>query len=392
MRFHAALSDHESTPHAADALIASAQSAALPHHDLAFVFFTAHHAGEADTLLARLHSALDPAALIGCSAEGVIGPDREVERAPAIALLLAQLPGGNVHPFPIAGREKWQDVLSDPAALREHLGAGDQTRALLAFGDPFTTPTNQFLPAVDTLRPGLPVVGGMASAAHRPGENVLLYNDVIHREGLVGVSLAGPALDVQTVVSQGCRPFGKTYVITKSKDNVIQTLGGRPALQALRDALLEMPEPERQLLQNGLFVGRAISEYKDNFDRGDFLVRNVMTVDNETGAITVGDYVRTGQTIRFHVRDAATATEDLTCLLSAKTVSPPPAGALRVSCNGRGTRLFDQPCHDVHAANQAMPGTPVAGFFAAGELGPVSGQNFIHGHTASFALFRDKRV
>jgi small ligand-binding sensory domain FIST len=153
-----------------------------------------------------------------------------------------------------------------------------------------------------------------------------------------------------------------------------------------------MPEPERQLLQNGLFVGRAISEYKETFDRGDFLVRNVMSVDNESGAMSVGDYVRTGQTIRFHVRDAATATEDLTCLLSAKTVIPPPAGALLFSCNGRGTRLFEQPCHDVHAANAAMPGTPVAGFFAAGELGPVAGQNFIHGHTASFALFRERAV
>jgi small ligand-binding sensory domain FIST len=388
MRFHASLSDHESTSHAADALVAAAKQA-LPNPDLAFVFFTAQHVGEAQTLLDRLSAELSPQALIGCSAEGVIGPDREIERAAGISLLLASLPGVNVHPFHIP-KADWRDLFDDPAALKDRLGAGDQMRALIAFGDPFTTPTMQLLPLIDELCPGLPVIGGMASAAHAPGENVLFYNDATVDEGMVGVSLSGQSLEVQTVVSQGCRPFGKALVITKSKDNVIQTLGGRPALQALRDALLEMPAPDRELLQNGLFVGRAISEYKETFARGDFLVRNVMSVDNDSGAIAIGDYVRTGQTIRFHVRDAATAAEDLSEMLSPQNITSPPAGALLFSCNGRGSRLFGQPSHDVGAANRAMPGTPIAGFFAAGELGPVSGQNFIHGHTASFALFRSQ--
>jgi small ligand-binding sensory domain FIST len=389
MRFHAALSENESTPHAVDELIAAAARGAIASPDLAFVFFTGHHLAEADALLAKLQAELDAAALIGCSGEGVIGPDREIERAPGVALLVAKLPGVNVHPFHIA-RSDWRDLLADAAAMNERLGAGDETRAIIAIGDPFTTPTNQFLPMIDSLCPGVPVIGGMASAARAPGENVLFFNDTSVNEGLVGVSLSGPNLDVQTIVSQGCRPFGKTWVITKSKDNIIQTLGGRPALQALRDSLLEMPEPDRQLLQNGLFVGRAISEYKETFARGDFLVRNVTDVDNETGAISIGDYVRTGQTIRFHVRDAATATEDLAEMLSPQHLSHTAAGALLFSCNGRGTRLFPTPSHDVKAANRAMPATPIAGFFAAGELGPVSNQNFIHGHTASFALFRSR--
>jgi small ligand-binding sensory domain FIST len=238
---------------------------------------------------------------------------------------------------------------------------------------------------------GVPVIGGMASAAHRPGENVLFYNDGSVNEGLVGVSLSGGDLEVQTVVSQGCRPVGKTFVITRSKDNVIFTLGGKPALMALRDAIMEMPAGDRELLENGLFVGRAISEYKERFGRGDFLVRNVMGVDNDSGAIAVGELVRTGQTVQFHVRDAATASEDLGLMLAPQQLAGPAplTGALLFSCNGRGTRLFDRPCHDVSAARAALPaGAAVAGFFAAGELGPVGGRNFIHGHTASFALFR----
>jgi small ligand-binding sensory domain FIST len=388
MRFFSALSEHESTPHAADEVIAAAREARVSA-DVAFLFFTSHHASEAEALLERVNGELEPAAVVGCSAEGVIGPDREVERAPGVALLLASLPGVNVRPFHIA-REEWRDLLADPEGLVERLGAGAQTRAILAFGDPFSTPTPQLLSGVDELLPGVPVIGGMASSAHAPGENVLLYNDIVHHEGMVGVSLSG-ALDVQTVVSQGCRPIGKSYVITKSRENVIETLGGRPALQALRDAIMDMPEAERNLLQNGLFIGRAISEYKDKFARGDFLVRNVMGVDNEANTIAVGDYVRTGQTVQFHVRDAATAVEDLNVMLSPENIkSPPPAGALLFSCNGRGCRLFEDPSHDVRASNAAMPGTPVAGFFAAGELGPVAGKNFIHGHTASFALFRPR--
>jgi small ligand-binding sensory domain FIST len=390
MRFHAALSDHESTPHAADAVVAAA-AAAVPRPDVAFVFFTDHHAREAEALLHAVQSSLAPAALIGCSAEGVIGGDREIERAPGVSLLVGSLPNVNVHPFHIAKAE-WRDLLDDPDALRQRLGAGDQTRAILAMGDPFTTPTIQLLPAIDDLLPGVPVIGGMASAARQPGQNVLFRNDEALTEGLVGVSLSA-ALEVQTIVSQGCRPFGKTLVVTKSQQNVIHTLGGRPALQALRDAIMDMPPADRELLQNGLFVGRAISEYRESFARGDFLVRNVMGVDNEAGTIAVGDYVRTGQTVQFHVRDAATATEDLGLMLAADRVGgTPPAGGLLFSCNGRGRRLFPCACHDVAAANQAMPGTPIAGFFAAGELGPVSGKNFIHGHTASFALFRQRTV
>lgn len=386
MRFLAHLSDHESTLLAADAILDAA--AALPSPDLALLFFTDHHTDQARELLERIHAALDPATLVGCSAEGVIGPTRELERAPAMVLMTASLPQVRLSSFSI-GRVEWQELLSDTEQLKARLGAGPETRAILGFGDPFTTPAVNLMSALDELLPGIPLIGGMASAAQQPGQNVLLCDQSVHSEGMVGLSLSGP-IEVDTVVSQGCRPFGTHMVITKSRDNVIQQLGGKPALQVLRDAIMELPESERQLLQNGLFVGRAISEYRDTFGRGDFLVRSVVGVDNASGAIAIGDYVRTGQTIQFHVRDAATATEDLSLMLAGQSAKPPAAGALLFSCNGRGTRLFETASHDVHAANAAMPQTPVAGFFAAGELGPIGARNFIHGHTASFALFRQR--
>ena len=236
--------------------------------------------------------------------------------------------------------------------------------------------------------PAIPLIGGMASAARGPNENVLFKNDRIFNDGLVGVTLSGK-LTVQTLVSQGCSPVGRPLVITKGHDNIIEHLGGKPSLAALSEIVAELnPEQQNLINQRGLMIGRAISEYTDRFSRGDFLVRQISGADRESGAIGVGDFVRVGQTIQFHVHDAKSAHEDLELLLESAKSTPSPVAALLFDCNGRGQRLFIQPNHDVSVASAAMPTTPIAGFFAAGELGPVGGKNFIHGHTASFALLR----
>jgi small ligand-binding sensory domain FIST len=179
-------------------------------------------------------------------------------------------------------------------------------------------------------------------------------------------------------------------IVTKAKGNVVEALGGKPPLLVLRELVQDMPESEQELLRNGLFLGKAISEYRETFGRGDFLVRNLTGADDSNGAVAVNGDMRIGQTVQFHVRDADTADEDLRELL-AQHAGTSPAGALLFSCNGRGTRMFERPCHDVGVSRELLPATPVAGFFAAGELGPVGGDNFVHGHTASFAILREAR-
>jgi small ligand-binding sensory domain FIST len=387
MRFHGAISGSESAYDAVEEVIAEAQRATAGKIDAVFAFITAHHHDDADEILERLWLELDPQALVGCSAEGVIGADQEIERAPGIAILAASLPSVRLHPFHIAGRTEWRHILTDDDAMREKLGIGEQTRAILGFGDPFTTPLDQFLPSLDEHAKGIPLIGGMASSARQPGQNVLLRNDQTLREGMVGISLSGP-LAVETIVSQGCRPIGSPMIVTKSHDNVIEQVGGKPALKALQEVIDSMPEQERDLLQNGLLVGRAISEYRERFGRGDFLVRNVIGVEQDNGAIAMADYIKTGQTIQFHVRDAKTADEDLVMMLQTQKEADPAAGGLLFSCNGRGTNLFEEPGHDIGVMKRLMSQTAVAGFFAAGELGPIGSRNFVHGHTASIALFR----
>jgi small ligand-binding sensory domain FIST len=388
MRFHAAVSDAENARDAAAAVVRETREAMRGKVDVVFLFLSTHHLYDAEAVLEAVWLGLDPQAVVGCSAEGVIGGEREIERRPGVSLLAGEIPGARLHPFHLT---EWDGLIDDADELARRLGVGPQTRAIVGFGDPFSTPVSKLLPAVDAAARGAPLVGGMASSGRQPGESRLFHNDAAHDEGFAGLSIAG-AVDVQAVVSQGCRPVGRPMVVTKARDNVIEQLGGRPALAVLKEMIDEMPAGDQELLAEGLFFGQAISEYRERFGRGDFLVRNVIGIDDDAGTIGVAEYVRPGRTAQFHVRDADTASEDLMLLLEAQRSNPvPPAGALLFSCNGRGARLFNTPCHDVSAARSAMPQTPVAGFFAAGEFGPVGGRNFLHGHTASFALFRPSK-
>src|SRR5258706_1295353 len=389
MRFGCAISQEKDTLAAADAVIADVLEAGLNKIDALFVYLTASHTAQAEELLQRLHDGLSPRCVIGASAEGVIGKDQELERTAGLALLAGDMGGALVKSFHF-GRDDWRKLLVEQDALTEAIGYGNQTRALIGFGEPFSTPLRQLMEKLAEKCPALPLVGGMASSGRSPWQDILLCDDEVFDQGFVGISLS-VAIDVQTVVSQGCRPVGHPVVVTKANENVIEQIGGRPALAALQEIVDSMPHEEQQLLKNGLYIGRAIDEYRESWSRGDFLVRNVLGMEQATGGIGITDMVRVGQTVQFHVRDAATAEEDLRLLLEEQKKQDAPAGALLFNCNGRGTRMFSQPCHDIAATRAVFPQTPIAGFFAAGELGPVGKQNFIHGHTASFALFRPGR-
>jgi small ligand-binding sensory domain FIST len=387
MRFASVLSRHESSEQAAEDVIERARAAMDGKIDLVFAFLTAYHAGEAEAIVEKLWLELDPEIVLGCAAEGIIGETSEVERAPGISLLVGNIPGVNLHPFHIAPGD-WEELLAEPANLAHRLGGGPKTAAVVAFGDPFSVPINELTSAMDASLPGVPLVGGMASAARAPGENVLFKNDQVYNEGLVGVSFDG-GMKIQTLVSQGCQPIGRAVVVTKAQRNVIEQLGGKPALAALSEMVSQLPDEQQELIKHGgLMIGRAISEYTEQFRRGDFLIRGLSGADKNSGAIAIGDLVRVGQTVQFHVHDARSADEDLRLLLQNVGDGPAPAAALLFNCNGRGARLFQQADHDIALASGAMPKTPIAGFFAAGEFGPVGGKNFIHGHTASFALLR----
>ena len=228
----------------------------------------------------------------------------------------------------------------------------------------------------------------MASGGHGPGENRLFYNSHEVRHGAIGLIIRGGPR-VRSVVSQGCRPVGTHYVVTRAEGNVVHALGGVPPMQRIRELFDTLSDRDAELVRMGLHLGLAMSEYRDRFERGDFLISNVIGADPEAGSIALGTQVRVGQTVRFHVRDAETADEDLLNLLNADRAAhtAPPQAGLLFSCNGRGTRLFSEPNHDAAAVQKVAGPIPLAGFFAQGELGPIGGRNYVHGFTASIALF-----
>jgi small ligand-binding sensory domain FIST len=362
----------------AEVLDRAGRSLAGARGDLAVVFCSIHHADAMTRLAEAVRTQGLGRHVIGCTGEAIIGEDREVERSPALSLWAIGLPGATIEPIRLTYDEGRFEGWPEPAGAPEG-------SALLLLGDPFTFPADQLFKRLDEAAKGLRVVGGMASGAHAPGHNRFVLDDQVYDRGAVGVRLSG-RLGLRTVVSQGCRPIGRPMVVTKVDRNIIRELGRRPALDVLRELFETLSAGEQALVQGGLHLGRVINEYQETFHRGDFLVRNVLGAD-EAGGIAITDLVRVGQTVQFHVRDAATADEDLRMLLERERPDRRPQGALLFSCNGRGTRLFDVPNHDVAVLHEALGPVPAAGFFAMGELGPVGGQNFVHGFTASLALF-----
>jgi small ligand-binding sensory domain FIST len=358
--------------------------------DLVFCFFSPHYEDEADQLGAIADERLKPRCLLGCSGESIVGNDREIEQAPALSLWL----GRWNEPVQLTPFHLLMEQTPDGYSLMgwpDELSAADPAQAVVfLLGDPYTFPTDEFLQQINESRPGLRVMGGMASGGRGPGQTLLLQGSRVLHEGAVGVLMQGP-IQVRSIVSQGCRPIGRHLVITRGRDNLITGLGGQPPLAHLQELWQQLSPHDQQLFERGLHVGRVINEYQGEFQRGDFLVRNVMGLDRESGALAITDRVRVGQTIQFHVRDADSADEDLHALLQMDRNAHQnrPAGALLFTCNGRGTRLFSQPDHDARTVRQEAGDIPLAGFFAAGELGPVGGQNFIHGFTASVVLFED---
>ncbi len=348
----------------------------------AVLFASAHFLGSAEALLAAVAAETGPLPLIGCVAEAVAGGAREVESEPAVSLwLAAEL--GPVETFAM----EFVRTPSGGAYGGYRFGPG-QPGVHLLICDPFTFPADGLLAHLNSRVPGTMVMGGMASGGLEVRQSRLFYGDRVLSHGAVGAHL--PAAEVHPLVSQGCRPVGDPYTITGAEGNVIHELGGRPPVARLRDLAAALPGRDRELLARGVHVGMVIDEYRAERRQGDFLIRGIVGADPESGAIAVGEEVEVGQTVQFHVRDADSADEDLRRTLEREVAAlggRRAAGALLFTCNGRGSRLFSEPDHDARLLAKMLGDIPLAGFFCAGELGPVGGQNYLHGFTASIALF-----
>ena len=345
--------------------------------DLAFLFLSADHLEDAEVAAETVRDVLEPRHLVGCVAGGVLARDRELEEGPGAAVWAGRLPGAAIECFH-ASVEVGEEGAATVTGVPE---LGDEPSLVTLIADPFTFPVAPFLELLNDQRPALPLVGGLATGGGRPGAQALVLDGDVYAEGALGTVVSGSS--IATVVSQGCAPIGPESVVTAAEGNVILELAGRPPLQRLQEIVAALTPAEQLLAAQGLLVGLVIDENKAEYGRGDYLMRGLLGADEETGAIAVGAPVRVGQTVRFHVRDARSADDDLRRALSGTKA----AGALLFSCNGRGTNMFDTSDHDVRVAAEALGSDALAGFFCGGEIGPVGGRAFLHGFTATLAVF-----
>ena len=363
-----------------------------PSADLVFAFISSHHAPSYYSVVELVRSRFPGATVIGCSAGGVIGAGHEVEKTPGVALTAASLPGVVITPFefekeelpsPDAPPDAWEALIGVPAS--DH-------PSIVLLPDPFTLPSEALVEGLDYAYPGSVKIGGLASGGTVNGANALFSNRGTRRSGAVGVALSGNVV-VESVVAQGCRPIGKAMVVTGSNDNVITELDGQLPLDVLRNLFDEGDEREKRLIRRSLQIGILMDPFQDEFAGGDFLIRNVIGADGNNGALAVGERIREGQVVQFHVHDATTASDDLGASLMRYASDHPdaaPAGALLFSGLGRGERLFGMVDHDTDLFQSVVGSMPITGFFCNGEIGPVGGSTFLHGYTSSFALFSPK--
>ena len=379
VEFASALSQHPDASEAVGEVVGIALEAlGGTSPDLAVCFASADHVDAVADIAEALRTALGPGTLLGGTAASVIGGPREVESGPALSLFTGQLSGSTLTPVALTLTE----TPDGPALSGWPASVASEGATLLLVADPFTFPADQFLAYANDHRPGLQIIGGLASAAMRPGGNRLVLDDQVTDAGAVGVVVSG-GTPIRTLVSQGCRPIGQPYVVTRGERNLVAELGGKPAIERLQEIAATASPEERELMRAGLHVGLVVDEHQAEFARGDFLVRNLIGADQESGVLAVGDVVSVGQTLQFHVRDAAAADEDLRELIAGIEAD----AALLFTCNGRGQHLFGEPDHDAGIVAGLLGDVPLAGCFCAGEIGPVGGRNFLHGFTASVALF-----
>lgn len=347
---------------------------------LLVAFTHAEYTDHLPRLVRAVRASYPEVLLIGCSADGVIGGGVEIEDQPALSLTAAVLPDVELHPFHLDGApETWRERI---------VTSGERAPAFLVLADPFLCPIDDTVHWLDTVYPGCVKAGGLASGGTRPGAAVLLIDDRVVHAGAVGVAMQGN-VEVDTIVAQGCRPIGAPMFVTRVEDEVILELDGKPALHAIETTYAQLGPADQQLFRHSLFLGVVADRARQSYGRGDFLVRTILGIDPELGALAVSAELEENQVVQLHLRDAETSAADLAEMLDGYA-GPAPAGALLFSCLGRGQGLYGHPDHDSGAFRRRFGDVALGGFFGHGEIGPVGGRTYVHGYTSAFALFRPR--
>jgi len=343
---------------------------------------------EAVLEILRVHARIP--LLAGCSSAGLIAGGREFENTGGLSLALYSLPGAE-----LKGVHFTQAQVEEANGAYWHLETGVEpghTNGWLVFIDPFHLDSEGWMRGWNEAYALVPAFGGLASGAFSDQTTQVYLNGDVFEDGGVAVSVGGD-VKLEGVISQGCTPIGESWTLTRVEKNLIHHIGNRPAYAVLEETYQKLPPDEQRKARGNLLIGLVVNKYNEDFHRGDFLVRNLIGGDPNSGVLAVGALPRAGQMMQFQRRDAAAATEDMNELLARAKEQLGGAtiyGGCLCCCNGRGQNLFGAPDHDAGLVQKQLGPLGLAGFFGNGEIGPVGGKNYLHGFTASLALFVNK--
>lgn len=362
----------EAVDDAADRLVAELGRAP----DVLFVFASTRLRGDFADVPRRASERLGSPLICGCTGEGVLAAGRELERAPALAMLGLCLPSG-ARATPLRAE-----------AGARSLSIARNTTGVVLLPDPFSADVAAILRGFDALCPGVTLVGGLASGARRPGGHALFLEGWTFTDGAVGVALSG-SVRMDAVVAQGCRPIGEPMIVTRADGpRILELDRGRPG-DVLRDLERSLPPDDRRRMRDSLLCGVEMRSSQLEYSAGDFLIREVLGLDTERGALVVAAPLEGYPVVQLHLRDKHASADDLRrALVREENERGPAEGALLFSHLGRGASLYGTPDHDSRTFSEHLGPGPLAGFFSDGELGPAQGTTYVHGHASSFGLFR----
>lgn len=333
--------------------------------------------------LVRLHGRIP--LLVGSLGAGLIGRSKEAEGVAGMSLLLLSLPETKLTPVLISNEQIEEST--GPAYWQMESGLSpDDVDSWIVLANPHAPHLERWLNEWNVAFPEAPSIGGLASGSTENGEKALILDGAVIDSAVLALAVKGGK--IRTIVSQGCKPVGEPFTITQADENLVYALGSRPAYQVLSETFNGLSDDEKERARGNLFAGLAASEYVADLKRGDFLVRNLLGADPQTGAVAIGARARTGQTLQYQLRDKITAHADLVELAKINGLQGcQPFASLVFSCNGRGHRFFGVPDHDAATLAEIFGPMPSAGFFCNGEIGPIGNASYLHGYTASVALF-----
>lgn len=344
------------------------------HPDVLFVFASPRLRGRLRDVPRRASARLGSPLVCGCSGDGVLAEGVERERVPALAMMGIKLPDG----------ARAQPLRAEAGAREINVGARSTGVVMLA--DPLSADVEAILRRFDASYRGVTMVGALASGAKSRGEHTLFLEGWTFHDGAVGVAFHG-TLGIEAVVAQGCRPIGEPMIVTRADGPRILALDrGRP-LDVLRELHATLGNEDRKLMRRSLLCGVQMRDSQIEYRPGDFLVREIVGIDEERGALVIAADLHGYPVVQLHVRDRRASAEDLHNALRRCDASDV-QGALLFSCVGRGTQLYGEPDHDSRAVADHFGPLPLAGFFGNGEIGPVQGTTYVHGHTSAFGLLR----